>query len=54
MSFLLFVLMGHLLRYFFDQCQCFAFTDIVPRLQRHRYWWAIFQAMAVIFFFLGG
>ena len=25
-----------------------------PRLQQHRYWWPIFQAMAVILFFLGG
>ena len=32
-----FVLVGPLLRYFFDQRQCFAFTVIVPRLQRHRY-----------------
>ena len=54
-----FILMGHLLQYFFDQRQCFAFTDIVPRFQRprlqqHRYCWPIFQAMAVILFFLGG
>ena len=49
-----FVLMGHLLQYFFDQRQCFAFTDIVPRFQQHRlYWWALFQAMAVDSFLLG-
>ena len=49
-----FVLMGHLLQYFFDQRQCFAFTDIVPRFQQHRrYWWAILQAMAVDSFLLG-
>ena len=49
-----FVLTGHLLQYFFDQRQCFAFTDIVPRFQQHRrYWWAIFQAMAVDSFLLG-
>ena len=48
-----FVLVGLLLQYFFDQCQCFAFTVIVPRLQRHRYWWAILQAMAVDSFLLG-
>ena len=48
-----FVLVGPLLRYFFDQRQCFAFTVIVPRLQRHRYWWVILQAMAVDSFLLG-
>ena len=48
-----FVLVGPLLRYFFDQRQCFAFTVIVPRLQRHRYWWAILQAMAVDSILLG-
>ena len=42
-----FVLVGPLLRYFFDQRQCFAFSVIVPLLQRHRYCWAILQAMAV-------
>ena len=48
-----FVLVGPLLRYVFDQRQCFAFSVIVPRLQRHRYWWAILQAMAVDSFLLG-
>ena len=48
-----FVLVGPLLRYFFDQRQCSAFTDIVRRLQRHRYWWAILQAMALDSFLLG-
>jgi len=48
-----FVLVGLLLRYFFDQRQCFAFTVIVPRLHPHRYWWAILQAIAVDSFLLG-
>ena len=48
-----FVLVGLLLRYFFDQRQCFAFTVIVPRLHPHRYWWAILQAMVVDSFLLG-
>ena len=48
-----FVLVGPLLRYFFDQRQCFSFTVIAPRLQRHRYWWAILQAMVVDSFLLG-
>ena len=48
-----FVLVGPLLRYFFDQRQCFAFTVIVPRLQRHRYRWAILQPIAVDSFLLG-
>ena len=30
-----------------------SFTVIVPRLQRHCYWWAILQAMAVDSFLLG-
>ena len=47
-----FVLVGPFLRHFFDQRQCFAFTVIVPRLQRHRYWWAILQAMVVDSFLL--
>ena len=47
-----FVLVGPLLRYFFDQRQCFAFTVIVPRLQRHRYRWAILQPIAVDSFLL--
>ena len=51
--FLPFALVGPLLRYFFDQRQCFAFTVIVPRLQRHWYWWAILQAMAADSFSLG-
>ena len=42
------VLVGPLLGvFFFNQRQCFAFTVIVPRLQRYRYWLAILQAMAV-------
>ena len=49
-----FVLVGPLLRYFFYQRQCFSFTVIAPRLQRHRYWWAILQAMVVDSFILGG
>ena len=48
-----FVLVGPLLWYVFDQRQCFAFSVIVPRLQRHRYWWAILQAMAAESFLLG-
>ena len=48
-----FVLVGPLLRYFFDQRLCFAFTVIVPRLQRHRYRWAILQPIAVDSFLLG-
>ena len=38
---------------FWSTPECFAFTIIVPRLQRHRYWWAILQAMAVDSFLLG-
>ena len=48
-----FVLVGPLLRYFFEQRQRFAFTVIVPRLHPHRYWWAILQAIAVDSFLLG-
>ena len=48
-----FVLVGPLLRYFFDQRQRFAFTIVVPRFRPHRYWWAILQAMAVDSFLLG-
>ena len=48
-----FVLVGPLLRYFFDQRQRFVFTVIVPRLHPHRYWWAILQAIAVDSFLLG-
>ena len=36
-----FVLVGPLLRYRFDQRQCFDFTVVIPGLKRHRYWWAI-------------
>ena len=38
---------------FWSTPECFAFTIIVPRLQRHRYRWAILQAMAVDSFLLG-
>ena len=38
---------------FWSTPECFAFTISVPRLQRHRYWWAILQAMAVDSFLLG-
>ena len=48
-----FVLVGPLVAVLFWSTPCFAFTDIVPRLQRNRYWWAILQAMAVDSFLLG-
>ena len=38
---------------FWSTPECFAFTISVPRLQRHRYWWAILQVMAVDSFLLG-
>ena len=48
-----FVLVGPLLRYFFDQRQRFAYTVTLPRLHPQRYWWAILQAMGVDSFLLG-
>lgn len=48
-----FVLVGPLLRYFFDQRQRFTFTIIVPRLHPCRYWWAILQALAIDSLLLG-
>ena len=42
-----FVLVRPLLRYFLDQRQSFAFTNIVPCVNPCPCWWAILQALAV-------
>ena len=48
-----FVIVGPLLRYFFDQHQRFGFTVVVPRLHPYRYCWALLHAVAVDSFLLG-
>ena len=48
-----FLLVGPLLRFFFDHHRGFTFTIIVPRLHPHRYWWAILQAITVDSLLLG-
>ena len=47
-----FVIVGPLLRYFFDQRQRSVFTVVFPHLHPHHYVWAVIHAMAVDSFLL--